>query len=294
MNTNRTLEIVGAVTFWNCDKQNDLAAIKEGLDELGYGDCAPHARTAFAASKVALTESFGTADHIIRALDNNIGLAVYHETQGNDGNEYDLRCLVRIEADDEIAIELHGAAAGNGDIRDRIRERFTTALGQVCATAIGTALSKLTTKLAGLSLRPNGGVYWIPEYNRARFEKVAEVFEKAGKNGRTQVHMLQTARDDRAVRAVHRSLIKEVTDECTKIRDEIATRGDGITDRWRTSRESELEAMMTKLGSYESLMEESLVDLRKLVTDVKATVTLDAVSGSAAMMAASTADSLFG
>ena len=273
----KTVELVGQVVFWNCASSSNRQKIVDGISETGIKNCDPPERTAIAAARIALEDATHAKGCIVRPLEKNIGLVALQERQGQEENQYEPVVFVHVNDDGITKIGFPGVRdySEQTAIETTIRSRFSSAIVECDQNHIGKSLANLVRHLGGVMLKPNGGVYWLPAYSDSLWAKVVKIFEGAALKGTTMVHAIQTAKDDAAVRAIHESLRKEVEERVAEIKEEIVSKGNkGLRKDAVVARTNELKALLGKIGSYESLLEGSLADLKQVITECETTTGL--------------------
>jgi hypothetical protein len=83
--------------------------------------------------------------------------------------------------------------------------------------AVTDVLTSTVNALAGTTLRPSGGVYWLRESQLATFAGIARACELASLDGKTAVYRVNHALDADALRAVHDAIVAEVERDANEI-----------------------------------------------------------------------------
>jgi hypothetical protein len=269
--TSRTMKI-GVVTFWTLGQTNrdDLAA---ALDKEGLGKFLPEPVTPAVALFNALQELY--PDNLIRQL-KTPGFAVVDETKGDKDNQYSTLGTVGIEYDDEIPrLEITGAVKLNPGLIPAFR-KFIQLLP---ASAIGKMLATIASKsLRSTMLRPTGGIYWFNGDEIDHWAKVAQAVEMASPNNR--VYVIRHDLDADAIKAVHDSLIAEVTADIARLTAEI--NGGDLKERALRTRETQASALAAKVREYEVILGMGLTELHKSLSDVETAAATAILMASAA------------
>lgn len=289
MNTRAPIEIAaiaGAVTFWNVAAETDLKALQEGLEELGLEDSAPHPRTAFAALKHAANKVWSKGNILVRGLDDNAGVTVLREIAGDTNNDYEQVAFATVKDDDIDRVQVCDPQV-NEDYRYEmakiLRSQFAIELGQCSANAIGRSLAKVIDKCGGISLRPTGGVYFVPAFSLERFDRVARVYEAAATAGSTLVHRLDTLKGELTARAVHTEMQSQIEKRCSEIAEEL--KSGKLGDRGRENRVAEVKSLVDRTKAYESLLGESLAAVTELLEECETQLTVATICDAADLFA---------
>jgi hypothetical protein len=285
MNDVKTLSIAGAAVYWNCAAESDREKIAEELAAIGQEDLAPGKRTAFAAAKRAAQNCYSGAGYHIGNLKDRAGVTIERVVHSDDTeNEYpQVAYLLVDEATGDIKTLAVIDTTLNTDqrigLRESLRKSYEQALEQCGASSVGIALTKACDKLGGVSLRDNGGVWFIPEFSLDLFKKITSVFERNGNHGRSKVQSLTVAKTDETIRGVHDSLCGGITQRIVDIRTELAA---DAGKRLRKNRKAEVEKLLDQAKAYESLLDSSLDDTKKALEELKTQLTIEKVSAAGA------------
>jgi hypothetical protein len=281
----RELSIAGSAVYWNCAVESDREKILTELDALGHKDLAPGKRTGFAAAKRAAQLVFPGSGFHIGNLDKKGGVTIEKIVHSTD-TENDYPQVAYLKIDDAGELTTVVITDPGADINKRIQLResltneFATAKAQCGATAIGIALTKTCKQLGGVSLRDNGGVWFVPEFSQELFRKIVAVFEGSALTGRNLVQSLTVAKTDETIRGVHESLCGGITERINEIRTELA-RDPG--KRLRKNRKDEVSRLLDQAKSYQSLLGDNLEDTKKALGELKTQLTVEKVAAAAAV-----------
>lgn len=125
------------------------------------------------------------------------------------------------------------------------------------------ALTAIVGHLGGVSMRPTGGIYWIPQRSLEMWGKVIKAVQNSGASA---VYMAQTVADAESVRAVCAAIQAEVGAEVERIRNDLA---EGLTNRSGRVRSAQLSALGNRLREYESDLGTTLGDLRDALSQME-------------------------
>ncbi len=262
-----TIRPVGAVVYWGCST-TDREKLSEKAERCGFGDLVPNKRTPesalFNALKDGVPDAGVTRDYLIQPLKsrNQKGFEVVEVHKGTERNSYSALFSARVHSDTvKFSEGLWDYATIDGntvqDLYDQYRRTLTGA-------AVGSFLVSVCQRLRGTSLRPSGGIYWIPEDSLDRWNDVTDAVESSACDyGKSEVFRLRTLLDAQSASAVISAITKEVTDQSDEILEGIGELGEKAL-RTREERSRELKK---KVEHYEGMLGESLGKL-KTVCDI--------------------------
>lgn len=269
--TDDRLQVGGAVVFWRMARQTHRQEIRDGLDSLGLADHAPDQRSPLACLKDALGEVYeekGTRQ-VVRPIKNGKtkGFAVVVEKPDEVARAGDAWGEVKATAildEEDGRLSLDPA---DYDKRVAIQEGMARAAEWVGASACGAALVKLVEDYCdGVSLKPNGGVYWVREDRLDEWACIAEVFEKARTDNEDKpnaVYVMRVVADEQMARAVGDALTAEIEAELASIEADIA---DGnLQEQACINRLRKTGSLEAKVKRYEAAFALPLTALREAI-----------------------------
>lgn len=224
------MRIGGAVTFCRLAKNSRLSTLEDGLRMLNLGEFIPEPRTPMSCLRAALAETFLPRDKtervVIRPHKNDItGFAVAVEHPKEHVTKDDAYSVVRavcgLTKAGEVDLHPH-------DLHEEtcIRDSMRGASGWVPAANVSKSLVTLIDHLQGVSLRPNGGIYWLNADKLDLWSQIATVFEAASpkedeetKSVPNRIYALKVIADEQTVRAVVDMLADEVDRELQRMKE---------------------------------------------------------------------------
>ncbi len=267
----------GAVVYWTCGP-TDREKLKENLDSLCLQGVVPAERTDAAALKMAVTEyQAGTlkgksrkkskdCDTIVQPHKDRKknGFEVVDVERGEDQNFYTPDFSVRVDRDGErVKIVVSRGYADNSNLQ-RLFEQHKAQLG---GSAVGKCLSDVVERLAGVALRPSGGVYWIPDASTELWTEVALAVEgAASEKGGSSVYMMRTVIDACTVRAVKDAIVGEVTTAASLLAEEISG---GLGEEALETRQRVAKRLHEKVRQYEEIIGEAMQGLHAVIETVE-------------------------
>ena len=158
-----------------------------------------------------------------------------------------------------------------------VQAYFNMYKGLVTNDAIGKALVNIAThKLDGLCLRPNGGLYWIPDAQVGDWENYVKVIENVSGSSVTTAAW---EANNGTINCVKESLLSTVEAECKRIMTDLSD-GKVHSDLFFDSRAKDVARLLGRVESVEAALQESLDDCRlrlELVQSVFSAATIAAI-----------------
>ena len=260
--TERQFSIAGAVIYWKLAGRSDRATLEAGFRAAGFPADCPSPICNRSALRDALTEYKGALGKsvLVRQLADVNAFAMVDEQRGADANDYRQLATVRVVNCDHLCFE-----GISESLAYSIREAFDVALTTVGQGELSRALVAMVDKLHGISLRPKGGIYWLPEKSLATWQVLCQFVEQAGQG--SEVWQLRTAMDERALQAIRDGLSSQILSEAETMRDEIAQ--GNLGERAIETRRNLCASRRAKIEAYKGMLGESLADLDKAIDAIE-------------------------
>ena len=265
------IPVGGSVIWWRLAKSTSLEALGDGFRRLGLEDYIPEPRTAMSCLRAALSDRYEVEDKkterlVVRSVPK--GFVVVKETPkdakraGDDWGE--VVATVQLSEDEkEVVMD-----PWDSDIHAQIIAAMTEAKKWLSSGAVGGALVKII-EVWGLSLRPNGGVYWLPKDMVSCWDAVSGVVVHASarkdKDGEdvepNRVFKLNVEADTDMVEAIGDILTNEVEAELSRMERELSV-GD-LGTRAIETREARSQHLLDKVAKYEQAFQKKLEGLQE-------------------------------
>lgn len=221
-----SIHVSGAVTYWTIGTSIRREDLDHELDSRGLSRFTPCPRTDDSALALALAQVFDGATYLVRPLDkrNTNGRLVVKEVRGADRNTYLTVARARV-ADGEVHVTVVDAdylPVPQSALDSDLQLAFLAHKAFLAPSAVGEMLVKLAAERGGLTLRPSGSVYWLPEAHLALWGDLAGAIERLDASGKTAIYLLRTAKDADALRAVRDAITAEIEREAGSLCDEIS------------------------------------------------------------------------
>jgi hypothetical protein len=245
--------IYGALVSWNPgDSLYDRVVAAMAL--AGFAELAPKPKTDYEALKEALGEIKGK-DQIVqrhRAHEKH-GCELVDVTRGEEENQYERKFGARV-VNGQIQIDQSWRVD-----REAVQRRYEEAKATVSGREMSIALVDVIKSLSGVRLREKGSLYWLPEESLSRWCALADELEAAGK---TEILILRTELNPRAVKHIADSLSRDVLKACEEICEEVSTMGDAEAIERRKTRAMELRGLVNK---YADILGQGLDGLKRAI-----------------------------
>lgn len=276
--------VAGAVVFWTAT-DSDRGKLVNGLGALGFADLIPNQRTDASVLESSLKDWCDGKNKLIKkdgrkkivqAHDNRDvnGFEVVEVEVKDRNNYYSYDFGVGFDANRPGALVFQSAGVY---IEQEVCDLFNANKSLVTAAAVGQLLVKIVAeKLGGVCLRESGGVYWIPEHSIDVWERVSSSVEFAALAGRNKAYLLRTQMDECALKAVKDAIFTEVMAEAERIRTEVYS-GD-LGDRALDTRKDQALELGKRVEEYETLLGETMADLKLVVKLVQESTVVAALS----------------
>lgn len=235
----------GAIVYWKLTELTELARLSDAWCARGFSeDLLPPAISPIQALKRAMLELAGDSRKLVRPLEKKDGYALVEETAAEDDLEYFTRMVAKVGPDAELIMD------PNYEYSNSLREKYEATLNHVIGGRIGSWLTALTSRCAGINLRVgSGGFYFIPEQYADTFREWAKVVNDVTMN---VVHEIPAMRCEKAVSAILDAVNHEAQKELGEIASDVAEGNMGRTGL--KGREKRCDALRQKLSAYADLL----------------------------------------
>lgn len=297
MTTASGIRAGGFAVFW-CLGATNRKVLKDQLDAIGYGCYLPEMRSPYAAMLSAARHVYTPRNdkdrHFMpRGTKNEEAVDVVVETLGENGkNAYSHWDTLAWDA-----ITKQPMDCLDFDIVNREYEHQRSILH---STSVTNMLVKLVCSVGGVTLRPEGGFYWIPERRRERWEKIVAAVHMSGMpEDPNHLYALNLVYDDAMRNAVIASLVREIEADVKKMNDKLAVTGDDALGKRALETRKDLALQLTKkVQEYEEMLGVAQTELRKRLDEVMtraATLVLEVAAGDGKVTGGTNPiDSMFG
>ena len=279
----------GANVFWTLGEDTDADFLEEQLSalKLSFGKLAPKKNSDKAALHIATKRVCANRRRLVRPLPSGIhGYAVVNEDQDDNGKSLDHSVdfdVLFLQGGDNTPVfqdpqtgELIFPQEANA-----ILGRYATERQRCNSHKVGIMLAKIVDRLHGVSLRPTGGYYWIPEQKVPLMESVAQIVRKSSPSGRNTVYFMRTVLDESGKVAVIDGLVRQLTSELESIEAQVEeVDEDGkraMKKRGLKTKQERCERLHNRVRGYEKMFQTKLDSLRETVERVEEATTFAAL-----------------
>jgi len=251
------IKIGGAVIFWGPSEWTVRKDYLRGLRNLGLEKFVPEPRSGPNCLKEALGQIHTSRGHRVESLARVGHFEVIDVEKGEDENQYRRVCKATVNEANQLTLEPYEAQRAVVLI-----DTFNKQLGLLRGSQVSTSLVNIITSLGGTRLRPNGSVYWLPESQLERWAQIGQVVENSSQGRKSSVYILRHQMDADAVKAIRDAIVQEISQEASKMENEILDPESSLGDRALENRRAEALCLRAKVKQYEELLDLGLTDLR--------------------------------
>ena len=254
MNANPFNVTAGAMTYWSLGQQTDPAILQNGLSQLGLPDYVPKPRSWPMSLKAALAEMFAKPEELVRPLKNRKkdGYTVVVEEKGKYENTYTREVNACVDPEDgRVSITV-------GYADEYQLQRLTNHYHRVLpASSVSDMLTKIIEHLGGISLKTNGGLYFIPEEQTGKWKDVIMVVEAAAVEPTTNdLSVVPLEMNTMTLRDIKRSICCEMESAAERLRKDIAE--NNLGDEALLNRAVRASQLRDRIRQYETILGEAL------------------------------------
>lgn len=179
---------------------------------------------------------------------------------------YSIVASARVGAGDQLEATVSDVREDD-DLERKLKAAYAASKGVLVPADIGNWLCDKLRGLDAMALKPNGGIYFIPKPNVARWDKVVAALAKVSAH---KIHGIPAMRTQDAIDAIMSAITEETRAECERVNKEIAE--SGLGKRALESREKEADDLLSRLERYETLLGGRLDDLRSAIDETRAAI----------------------
>ena len=266
-----------------------VAVVHAVFAALGLSKCLPKREKRAIALRIAamdyLKARFGKRKLKLLPLDRRVlGFEVREVVAGQVKNE--LPYLFTILANDKGAWITYDNVPAPQDESDAVSRRYLDRTQWYCPTTVGALCKRaIEDYLGGTSVRPNGGLWFVPGRAFTDLCKLAEGLEPGPNNPDSEHRMtaatFNVADNPGVARDAVESLRSEIRAACDEINADLLGSAE-MTGPGKESRKQRLATLKAKVEEYSALFGEALDDLTKTVAATESALTLDALDDMAA------------
>lgn len=270
------LESAGLISYWRCSEGMKLSTltdrfIEEGLD-VKLLPKEPEPETALRRAVMEQQDRH----RLVRAIDRHSWAIVDEYVYEGKPPVYETHWIVRFDGSGPA---IDGISATGKEalmaVVGAVNLAFARQSGLLASTDVTTWLVKLAYKHGAVTLRDTGGVYFVPREHSEFWRAVSRCVEATAGY---RVFRIPAMKNTEAVSAIVDAVTAEAAQLIAAMEIELAQTGDdALGKRAIATRQTEAEAMLAKVVSYEKLLGMQL-DVRSRVENLQANIVAAALT----------------
>jgi len=268
----RVDDVAGAIVYWSFGPGTSLLNLRDVLDRHGFAKYSPERMTDGAALRAALAKEFDGHKVFPVDIEGKTVFEVVKVRADKDRLTNDYEHVLTASVNSKQVIDLD---AGDYDLLTRLTDLFEGYVSLVPVSQLTAVMVAIVDSLGGVTMRPAGGIYWIPDAHWERWKKLADDIELTGPKNR--VDACRVILDESCLKAVREALSNEVSKEAAAIDETIHCPKTGM--RAAATARKRAQELQDKIRSYEAAFSIALPELAdqlsKAVTAEATAVILD-------------------
>ena len=278
MSIERETKFKGKNVFFTLGSKTDAEKLKESLDQLGLGGFAPDNNTRLSALKQALHGVCANRRRLVRPLPGESGYAVVSESRDENGvsldHSVDFDALLPSGSGDPVYRNPETGLPCNPPEEVRILHRYQIELKRLPSNKVSIALVRVLDHMHAVSLRPTGGIYWLPQGAVSKFQEAAKAFEEASEDSSNIIYFQTTAMDDDLRRTVVDSLKRSISNEVSTMEEDVMT-GD-LGKRAIKTKKERCAKLRARVIGYQKMFSVTLKELEDHLDTVESAEAMNA------------------
>ncbi len=263
MSNTTEISVRGKVVYWTLGNKTDADVLKTKFDNQNLGSFAPDKNTNKSSLKIALTSVCANRRRLVRPLVGERGYAVVTEKKDSSGvslgHTVDFDALLPDGVDVPVFRNAETGAIINPPEENAILHRYQIEQDRCSSHKLGIAMVKLVDRLHGVSLRPTGGFYWLPEPALPRQNAIAAAIQSSSPDGSNIIYSLKTAMDDDLRNAVIGGLTHTLETELNTVEEEVMS-GD-LGKRALKTKKERCARLRQRVVGYQKMFSVALTEL---------------------------------
>lgn len=282
--TDTEVKAAGAVVFWRLSGAVNLEDLTAAWTGAGFDpDMLPANPTPAVALKRAM-EEIKDKNHIVRPLPNG-GLALVREYKTDVGSlDYEVVLRATVDKVGRFVASV-APALGADSMYEALASKAKTSYGfhleTLSTTDISTWLTALMGKLQAVGLRDMGGIYFVPRFTLATWERMVACIREVSASVVSFIPAMPTSE---ALDAITEAITQEAANMIQAVEDDINT--GNLGERALKTRQKSAEECERKITQYEGILGKRLEDIRANLTTLSERVNQAILSAEAAEMLA--------
>ena len=232
---------------------------------------APDKNTNKASLKIALTSVCANRRRLVRPLVGERGYAVVTEKKDSNGvslgHSVDFDALLPDGKTEPVFRNPADGSIFNPPEENAILHRYQIEQQRCSSHKLGIAMVKMVDRLHGVSLRPTGGFYWIPEPAIPRWNLLAQSIQDSSPDKSNVVYSVRTAMDDQLRSAVISGLTHSIETEIKAMQESLET--DDLGKRALKTKSSRCGRLRQRVVGYQKMFSVALTQLEDQLDEVE-------------------------
>lgn len=266
----------GAIVWWRLSGEVDVDTLAAAWAAAGGEESAlPHSPSPVVALRRAV-DTLRARRQLVRPLGRGAGFAIVKEREVEDARELDYTVLITIKLNEIGRVIVEGMPNASPEFvvraKREVEQAFEHHLATLDTTDFSSWLVRLMPKVDAVSLRAQGGIYFVPQHAVERVRMVAQVLRQVSSH---VVNRVPAMHGDDAVAAILDAITEEADDEAARMERDIAEERCG--EKGFESRITQCDNVQSKVARYEELLGQKLDHVRKRLDALKARLSLAAL-----------------
>ncbi len=255
METTR-FDIAGAAVYWTLGENTDFNRFSSALSAAGFRKHVPERPTDYACLRDTLQDDqSGAVVFPVKGTPTPTFEVVRVRGDGEaKRNEYRHVMTASVTASGNIETD-----TGDPATDYRLTAAFRWRREQLPYHLVSRALVEIVFQLQGVTLRPSGGIYWIPSAALERWEMVANAIQAGSQKNKS--YALRTMLDEHSATALREALAAEIEREADSINSTLSNPETGL--RSATTQRQKAKSLRRKIEAYENSFTMALPELKK-------------------------------
>tara|TARA_R100000008_G_scaffold28095_1_gene15574 strand:+ start:3879 stop:4736 length:858 start_codon:yes stop_codon:yes gene_type:complete len=282
MSIQNTIDLRGKVVYWTLGNKTDAVALKAEFESQGLLRFAPDKNSNTASLKIALQKVCGSRRRLVRPLPpGERGYAVVTETKDAQGksldHSVDFDAVLPDGAQQPIFRDPATGEVINPAEETKILHQYFLELDRCSSHKLGISIVRLVDHFHGISLRPTGGLYWLPEQALSRWDAAAKAIEGCSGDSSNIIYSLRTAVDDRTKQAIISGLSRELNKELAAMEESIMS--DDLGKKALETKQARCEKLRKRVTGYQKMFKVGLQSLDESLERVESAVSITLFQG---------------
>jgi len=253
METNQN-NLAGSAVFWTLGEDTDYQRVSTAMQLAGFSKFTPERMTNAAALKLTLERAYPKHEvFAVRGSTKSFEVVRVTRETGTNKNEYHHVLTATVDEWNKIQSDSTDLATDSF-----LADAFAKHAGTVPYANLSRALVDIVHELGGTTLRPSGGIYWIPNAKFDKWQKLAEGIESSGiKN---KVFALRTFLDEHSAAVLREALTMEIARESKEIDEIISDTSTSL--KKANNAKNRAKALRNKIAASEDAFSMALPELK--------------------------------